>query len=657
MTSTKLISVFCIALLLSSLLGCGGAENAIDSDNQTSAWLVLPSVKEGNSGQRDYNLQFRLGKGINKDVSISYSVEQLSAEKGVDFDLESGAAFFAKGTTSVTVPFTIYGDIEEEADENFRISLSVPDELSLREDIYIVDIPNDDAPPVLSLTSSLSTSERNENSALTLRVGLSYAYSKPITVVFEYEEGTADSNDFVLVADTITIPPNTLLFDAPILTILADDIDEFDESFTVTATYSDIAKLESNVTTSVLIKDNDPSPSVSFVNFSDEVSEAAGAVDLIVQLDRPSSQVVRANLALSGTAQLGVDYRFDNPLAVEFSPGETQKNLGLTVLSDSVREGGETVVVSLEDLVSAQPGENSKYTLVIASQVSINDTGINRFSDGEYFDYEQPPFGYERQDAAIGRDAEIDSEPFIVVGEGINPKYNGLDGFDFTKLDASGNPLSSAATNWSCIRDNTTGLVFEHKQPDESFAPISETSTKEFLANGLYRSHSFSYTWYETNSKQNGGASGWYLGEKGSPLTVSAPTLSPYCGYQENLFGRTFPLYCSTGSYVNEVNFRGLCGFKDWRLPQVEELRSVVNYQSYQDGIKDHPFDEGFFDCVVGSDTISDCMSSPRSEHYWTATPAANNPDSAWCFNRSSSEFRLCHKAETHHLMLVRSDY
>lgn len=45
-----------------------------------------------------------------------------------------------------------------------------------------------------------------------------------------------------------------------------------------------------------------------------------------------------------------------------------------------------------------------------------------------------------------------------------NDDSDGHAGFSFTKLDANGNELLANATDWSCVKDNVTGLIWEVKQ-------------------------------------------------------------------------------------------------------------------------------------------------------------------------------------------------
>lgn len=43
----------------------------------------------------------------------------------------------------------------------------------------------------------------------------------------------------------------------------------------------------------------------------------------------------------------------------------------------------------------------------------------------------------------------------------MNEYINGPGDFDFTKISANGSDLSDEDEEWSCVRDNTTGLTWE----------------------------------------------------------------------------------------------------------------------------------------------------------------------------------------------------
>jgi hypothetical protein len=90
-------------------------------------------------------------------------------------------------------------------------------------------------------------------------------------------------------------------------------------------------------------------------------------------------------------------------------------------------------------------------TTVFAAGFTLNDTG-NSYCFIK---------GRETQDCiGTGADAEFGRD----VTHPSN--LNGYLGFTFTKLDAAGNEISKASTQWACIKDNVTGLIWENKTSD-----------------------------------------------------------------------------------------------------------------------------------------------------------------------------------------------
>lgn len=116
-----------------------------------------------------------------------------------------------------------------------------------------------------------------------------------------------------------------------------------------------------------------------------------------------------------------------------------------------------------------------------------------------------------------------------------NDNSDGHAGFSFTKLDASGNELLSSASQWSCVRDNVTELVWEIKTDDDSIHDKDNT-----------------YRW--------GGVS-----------ALGSGTIGDYYNDWDNL--------------VNGSNAERLCGFSDWRVPTIDELSSISNYGHFQNAI------------------------------------------------------------------------
>ena len=149
-------------------------------------------------------------------------------------------------------------------------------------------------------------------------------------------------------------------------------------------------------------------------------------------------------------------------------------------------------------------------------------------------------------------------------------------GFDFTALDASGQPTATTSGNTPhpCVRDNLTGLVWEVKTAD-----------------GGLHDQKWRYSWYD--SVHNYG---------GAPGTVSHGSCKT-------------PGRCDTEKYVADVQATALCAFTDWRMPTVNELDGIVHA-----GRNSPSIDPIYFP-------------NTKSSYFWSGSPGAGAPNDAWVVN------------------------
>ncbi len=202
-------------------------------------------------------------------------------------------------------------------------------------------------------------------------------------------------------------------------------------------------------------------------------------------------------------------------------------------------------------------------TASFESPAKLNDTGIDK--GGNYPSGNNDTCTGETiaaQDCSHGRDVTH------------NDDSDGHAGFSFTKLDASGIDLPPLASTWSCVRDNVTGLVWENKTDDGGLQDADHT-----------------YTWYNPDPATNGGNAG---AQNGGGCNGSD---------------------CDTHGYVQAVNAlpQALCGFRDWRMPWREELRSIVDYSQVILSI-----DAAYFQFQ------RDYLGT------WSGSPSAYDSDEAW---------------------------
>ena len=229
----------------------------------------------------------------------------------------------------------------------------------------------------------------------------------------------------------------------------------------------------------------------------------------------------------------------------------------------------------------------------------LNDTGMTQQATNTTLSATQQN-AFPGQDGQRGADALADNNVLEKAGRGEN-------GFDFTKLNANGDEEDVDASQFSCVRDNVTGLVWEVKTTDGGLRDLD---------------HRFS--WYA--EENNGGAAGNLNG------TSTSCTLAN----------------CNTSAYIEAVNSAGLCGFYDWRLPNHQELMSLVHF-----GRTALPRIDTRYFPNTGADSAATLW-------YWTAQPSADGvsndaAQNAWAIDFISGVDNFLNKSDAVSIRLVRA--
>lgn len=250
----------------------------------------------------------------------------------------------------------------------------------------------------------------------------------------------------------------------------------------------------------------------------------------------------------------------------------------------------------------------------VESITQINDTGVTSCGD-----YARGHSGISNNDVVCQLFTDSNGDPVPTGQDGISGRdisapddEDGRKGFSFTKIDASGATLASSANQWSCVKDNVTGLIWELKTDDA----------------GLHDKDD-SYVWYESDPRLgNGGLPGY---ERASDYDASRSdqTCSGF------ISGNNVS-YCNTKAFVNRVNTNSYCGANNWRLPTREELNSLVDYQTSP------RIDTHYFPLI-------------QSSYYWTSVPYAYLNKQVWAVNFQYGGASPWEKHYNHFVRLVHN--
>ena len=204
---------------------------------------------------------------------------------------------------------------------------------------------------------------------LPIRFEMSYAPSSDAEVTYTVTAGTATAGvDYANVTGgTITVPAGQS--EATLdMSIIDDDDIEGIETFDVRITgVTGGGRFETRyggwLATGSIIDDDQVT--VDVLDPAVEVAEGAGAVVVVLELDRTSSETVTVDYATSdGTATAPGDYTAVSGTAT-FASGETQKHVRVPLIDDDVAEQDETFTLVLTNAAGAVTGTDNRATVTI----------------------------------------------------------------------------------------------------------------------------------------------------------------------------------------------------------------------------------------------------------------------------------------------------
>lgn len=309
-------------------------------------------------------------------VAVDYSVINGTALNGTDYNLAAGTLTFSPGESVKVIPIDVVDDALFEDNETIKVQLANPTQATLgviRTATYT--ILNTDAAPTVNFNSARTFVD--EGTSANLDVSLSAPAGKTVTVSYAVLGGTAKGGgvDYTLTNGTLTFMPGDPLTQSIPISVANDAGLDANETVKVGLTSVVGAVRGSNNTHIVSIVDpaapppGTPTTTVEFDAATLTISRLEGtAAVLKVVLSAPATATTTVDyLATGGTATGGVDYILNNG-TLTFLPGQTAKTIPITLVADAIREGDQTIVVSLSDPSNAVLGSNTSATVTVTDK-------------------------------------------------------------------------------------------------------------------------------------------------------------------------------------------------------------------------------------------------------------------------------------------------
>ena len=232
-----------------------------------------------------------------KAVSVLYTTSLTGsgdrAESG-DFTAISSAATLSLTSSTGSITISTTEDTTDENDETFTVTLSGPTNATLSDSIGEGTIRDDDEPPTVSITD-VSASE--SESGITFEAVLSERREKAATLNWAASTSGASTAKPSDLSGTLSGTLNFAAGDTResfAVPLNRDNIDERDETFTVTLTLppaSNLTASGSDLAATGTIEDDDATPTVSLsLSMSGSIGEnSTGNVAVTASLNHPST--------------------------------------------------------------------------------------------------------------------------------------------------------------------------------------------------------------------------------------------------------------------------------------------------------------------------------------------------------------------------------
>ena len=315
-----------------------------DDDAPPALSIQTVSVAE-NAGTASLNVT--LDAASEKTITVDYASSAGTAcHCSSDFNaISSTTLTFSAGQTSKTISVTINDDSVDEMDETFDITLSNPSNATIAVATGTVTVTDNDPAPTISINDVTTADETAAASNLVATI--SSASEKTITIDFASSDGTATAgSDYTATSGTITFAAGETTKNIPI-SVVADAFDEIDETVSVTLSNPNNVTINDGVG-ELTITDDDVAPTLSIADLTIP-DESAVSRDIVVTLASPSQQTITVDFATSdGTATDTNDY-VSTTGTLTFNPGDTTKNIPITMVQDAIDEVNETFTVTISN--------------------------------------------------------------------------------------------------------------------------------------------------------------------------------------------------------------------------------------------------------------------------------------------------------------------
>ncbi|NTU81547.1 MAG: hypothetical protein HGA45_19555 [Chloroflexales bacterium] len=365
-----------------------GIGTIIDDDGPIAS-INNVTLVEGTGGPTSFNFTINLSFASAQPTQIFFNTDNNTATAPDDYATVSGSVVIPAFLTSAIVSVPVVGDALDEINETFFVNLSFSNNGTIGDGQGVGTILDDDAPPSITIGNATITEGTGGTTSAIFSVNLSAPSGQTVTVNFNSLNGTASAPaDYIAAPLTMLVFPPGVTSNNITLAVIADALDENDETFFVNLSSAANATIADNQGLGIITDDDNPPGAVIDDVTVTEGNSGTTSATFTVSLVAPASGNVSGKTitidfaSADGTALVGSDYNACTG-SVTFDPGQSTRQFTCQVRGDTLDEEDETFFV---DLTASTPANvtitdaRGQVTIIDNDPpptLSINDVSVN----------------------------------------------------------------------------------------------------------------------------------------------------------------------------------------------------------------------------------------------------------------------------------------
>jgi FG-GAP-like repeat/Calx-beta domain/Domain of unknown function DUF11 len=331
-------------------------------------------VTEGDGGSTNAVFNVSLSQPAAQPVTVQWATGNpttgIPATPGADYMPGSGQLTFSPGSVSIPLDVPVLGDVLDEHDERFAVTLSAPAGALLGDAIGEVTIVDNDPLPNLVISDALLPEGHTGATPGLITIGLSPVSGRTVSGTFSTSNGTAIAgSDYTATSGVFTVPAGSTsaVVSVP---VLGDVVDEVDETFTVDLATADFANLIDPQAVATIDDDDGPSLVSADVSVT-EGNAGTTPASFTLSLSGPSVQPVTLDYATAGGTAVPVADFTPASGSVTFAPGQTSATVTVQVVGDTLDEPNEFFDVLLSNVADAFPADGQARGAIVDDDAGV----------------------------------------------------------------------------------------------------------------------------------------------------------------------------------------------------------------------------------------------------------------------------------------------